>query len=186
MAITASQINTKGAVITIGGVLVHNPDSDGYYWGTVSGTDLGCTTGGITIKYKYTKKDIFCDQTISAITAAITEETAEISCSMLETTLNQLHYVIQTATYLQNLGVERKVAVGGSTVLTYFLLKLEIVSLTTGLLTTWTFFRVLSTSGIDINFDRDKPSEAKVTFTCFADTTKPVGYQMFSIREALA
>lgn len=187
MAIDITAINTKGAVVTIGGVIpaATNPDSDGFYWGTVSGVDLGCTSGGVTVSYSFERNDIFCDQTLAAVASSIISETAEVSFSMLETDVEKLQYAIQQMNYLEDVGVERKIGVGGVTAITFVLLKLEVPDQTSGNLTTWTFFKVL-TNGLEINFERDNPSQAQVTFTAFADTTKTEGHQLFSIREDTA
>ena len=184
MSINVNNINTGGAVITIGGT-VNAVDVDGYYWGTVSGTDLGCTTGGISVAYSYEKTDIFCDQTLAAVETAITSETCEITVSLLETAIEKLQYAIGNATVDLSPGVANKLAVGGLTTLTYQPLKLEITDSDTALLITWTFFKVLS-NGIDINFERDNPTQGDVTFTVYADTTHAAGHQLFSIYEALA
>jgi hypothetical protein len=185
MAINVSNINTKGAVITIGGVIpaATNPDADGFYWGSVSGVDAGCTAGGVTVSYKSEKKDIFCDQTLAAVDTSLVSESAEISFNMLETNVEKLILAVQQAVSDIS-GTEAKMALGGATAVTTVIMKLEIADDVTGLLTTWTFYKVAS-NGIDINFERDNPSQVKVTFVAFADTAKAVGHQLFSVHEAL-
>lgn len=182
MAIDTTAINTGGAVVTVGGTLVHNPDADGYYWDTVSGTDVGCTTDGVTITYNFEKTDIFCDQTLAPVAASITSETAEVSLNMLQTDAENLRRAIQQCVYLENAGVEKKIGVGGVTTISYILLKLETTDNDTGNITVWTFYKVL-TGGIEINFNRTDPTQAKVTFTAYADTTHAAGHQLFSVRE---
>jgi len=81
--------------------------------------------------------------------------------------------------------LEDKVAVGGLVTITYVPLKLEITDVDTGNLITWTFYRVLS-GGIEINFERDNPSQVDVTFTAFADTSHPAGHQLFSVHYDLS
>lgn len=184
MAIDISHINTGGAVVTIGGEILNNPDSDGYYWDTISGVDIGCTTGGVTVNYSYEKNDIFCDQSLAAVETAIISEAAEVTFSMLESDAENLKIAIQQAVRLTVPDVEDKVAVGGLTTITFVPLKLEIVDSDTGNLITWTFYKVLS-GGIEINFERDNPTQVNVTFTAFADTSHPVGHQLFSIHEDL-
>lgn len=187
MAITTSNINTKGAVVTIGGN-PHpstSPDGDGFYWGTISGTDVGCTTGGVTVSYSYEKNDIFCDQSTAAVSSSITSEAAEVSLNMLESDAEKLQYAIQQCLYQENIGVERKIAVGGVVAITYVPLKLEIADNETGNLRTWTFHRVLA-NGIEINFERDNPTQVTVTFTAYADTSKAAGHQLFSIHEDIS
>ncbi len=187
MAIDITRINTAGAAVTIGGVIpiAQNPDSDGYYWGTVSGTDVGCTQGGITVSYSFEKTDIFCDQTLPAVETSITSETAEVSINMLESDAINMNLAIQQTVYIENASVDRKIGVGGLTTITFVPLKLEIVDNDTSNLTTWTFFKVLS-NGIEMNFERENPSQITVTFTAYADTTHAAGHQLFSIHEDIS
>jgi hypothetical protein len=182
MAIDTTNINTGGAVVTIGGVIpaATNPDGDGFYWGTVSGTDIGCTTGGVTVSYTFEKQDIFCDQTLAAVESSIISEAAEISLNMLETDAANLQLAIQQAVRTTNAGTDDKVGVGGVTTITYVPLKLEITDNDTAKLITWTFFRVLS-NGIEINFERENPTQINVTFTAYADASHAVGHQLFSV-----
>lgn len=184
MALDTTRINTGGAVVTVGGVIpaANNPDSDGFYWGTISGVDVGCTQGGVTVSYSFEKTDIFCDQTLPAVETSVTSETAEVSMNLLESDAVNLNIAIQQTTYLENASVERKIAVGGITSITFVPLKLEIIDNDTSKLTTWTFFKVLS-NGIEMNFERDNPSQVTVTFTAYAETTHAAGHQLFSIHE---
>jgi hypothetical protein len=187
MAIDITRINTGGAVVTIGGVIpaANNPDSDGFYWGTVSGTEIGCTQGGITVSYSMEKTDIFCDQTLPAVETSITSESAEVSMNLLESDAVNLNIAMQQTTYVENVGADRKVGVGGVTTITFVPMKLEIIDNDTGNLTTWTFFRVLS-NGIEINFERENPTQVAVTFTAYADTSHAAGHQLFSIHEDIS
>jgi len=187
MAIDITRINTGGAVVTIGGVIpaATNPDGDGFYWGTVSGTEIGCTQGGITVSYSMEKTDIFCDQTLPAVETSITSESAEVSMNMLESDAVNLNLAIQQTTFIENSAVDRKVGVGGVTSITFVPMKLEIVDNDTANLTTWTFFKVLS-NGIEINFERENPTQVNVTFTCYADTGHAAGHQLFSIHEDIS
>lgn len=184
MAIDITRINTGGAVVTIGGVIpaATNPDGDGYYWGTVSGIEVGCTQGGVTVSYSIEKTDIFCDQTLPPVETSITSETAEVVMNMLESDAVNLNLAIQQTSYIENVGVDRKIGVGGVTSITFVPMKLEITDNDTSNLITWTFFKVLS-NGIEINFERDNPTQVAVTFTAFADTSHAAGHQLFSIHE---
>jgi hypothetical protein len=185
MGIDVSAINTAGAVVTVGGVIpaATNPDADGFYWGSVSGTDIGCTTGGVTVSYSYEKNDIFCDQTLAAVDTAVSSETAEVSLTMLESDVEKLQYAIANSIYEADAS-EAKLAVGGVTALTFVLLKLEIADNDTSKLITWTFFKVLSNS-IEINYERENPTGVQVTFTAYADTSHAVGHQLFSVHQDL-
>jgi len=184
MSITTTNINTKGAVVTIGGT-VGAVDGDGYYWGTTSGIDLGCTKDGVKVQYNFEKTDIFCDQTLAAVASSITSETATITFSMLESNVSKLQYAIQQCVETED-SSEAKIGVGGITTITYVPLKLEIPDQDdNALLTTWTFFKTLS-GGIDeINFERINTTQVNVTFTAYADTTHAIGHQLFSVHQAL-
>ena len=187
MAIDTTNINTGGAVVTIGGVAVSatSPDGDGYYWGTISGTDVGCTAGGVRVSYSFEKNDIFCDQSLAAVESSIVSESAEVEFSMLESDAANLQLAIQQANYTLNAGVEAKVGVGGLTTITYVPLKLEVTDNDTANLITWTFHKVLS-NGIEINFERDNATQVDVTFTAYAQTSYTVGHQLFSVREDIS
>lgn len=184
MSIDITNINTAGAVVTIGGVIPfnQNPDADGVYWGSVSGTEIGCTTGGVNINYKVDRQDIFCDQTLPPVDASIIGETVEVTFNMLETDADHLRFALSQGTYIANSNIDAKISVGGKKTVAFTLLKLEIPDNDTGNLTTWTFFKVYNES-FQINFDRTKPSEVQVKFTAYADTSHAEGYQLFSIHE---
>ena len=185
MAIETTNINTKGAVVTIGGT-VNAVDGDGYYWNTTSGIDLGCTSDGVKVKYSIEKEDIFCDQVTAAVSTSITSETATITIAMLESNVEKLQYAIQQCVHASD-AAEQKIGVGGITTITFVPLKLEIPDQDDDtLLTTWTFFKVLSGGIDDINFERMNKTQVNVTFTAYADTDHAVGHQLFSIRQALS
>ncbi len=186
MSIDVTNINTSGAVVTIGGNIdpANNPDSDGIFWGTVSGTEVGCTTGGVQVSYKIEKNDIFCDQTLPPVDVSVVGETCEISFGMLETDVAHLRLALSQSVYFHTDSVESKIQVGGNKVVQFVPLKLEVPDNDTGNLTTWTFFKVFSES-MQINFDRTKPTEVQVKFTAYADTSHDPGNQLFSVHEDL-
>jgi len=184
MAITTTNINTKGATVTIGGT-VNSVDVDGYYVGTTGGTDVGCTQGGVTVSYSFETKDIFCDQTLPAVESSIISETATINFEMLESDADNLQLAIQQCEYTEDAGVSNKIGIGGITAITYVPLMLEILDNDTSYTTTWTFFRCLS-GGMETNFERENPTAISVTFTAYADTSHASGHQLFSVSESLA
>jgi len=181
MAISIENINTAGAVVTVGGT-VNAADSDGYYWGTTGGTDVGCTTDGVSVTYSFDKTDIFCDQTLAAVDSSVTGENCEVKFSLLETDATKLKVALQNCEYTENVGVDRKIGIGGKRSFTFIPLMLEVADNDTGLLTTWTFYKVLSSS-FEIKFERENPSKVAVTFTAYAETSHAVGHQLFSIHE---
>jgi hypothetical protein len=183
MSITTANINTGGAVVTIGGT-VSTADGDGYYIGTSGGTDVGCTTGGVTVTYTFETSDIFCDQVLAPVDIAITSETATIEFEMLESDAGNLALGIQQCVS-SNDGSANKIGVGGITSMTFVPLQLTVNDNDTALVTTWTFFKCTS-GGIATNFERDNPTTVKVTFTAYADTTHASGHQLFSVNEAVS
>jgi len=185
MAITTTNINTAGAEVTIGGT-VNSVDGDGYYVGTTGGTDVGCTTGGVTVSYSFETRDIYCDQVTAPVETAIINETATIKFDMLESDADNLAIAIQQCTTTTDAGVANKIGVGGLVTITFVPLMLEILDNDdTSLTTTWTFFKTIS-GGIETNFERENPTGVSVTFTAYADTSHASGHQLFSVNEALA
>ncbi len=183
MAITTANINTGGAVVTIGGT-VSTADVDGYYVGTTGGTDVGCTTGGVTVTYSFETSDIFCDQILAPVDVAITSENATIEFEMLESDASNLALAIQQCV-TKNAAGANKIGIGGITNIAFVPLQLAITDNDTNFVTTWTFFKCTS-GGLETNFERENPTTVRVTFTAYADTTHASGHQLFSINEALA
>lgn len=183
MAITTTNIQTGGAVVRLGGTV--DADSGNADWFDVSpqGTDVGCTTGGITVTYSLETSDIFCDQLAAPVDVAITGETATIEFSMLESTAQNLKLAMgDFATSEDEAGVAYWVGVGGMNRISFQPLELEIVDSDTGFLTTWSFFRTLA-QGIETNFERENPTAFGVTFTAYAATSHASGKQLFQVRQ---
>lgn len=184
MSITVTNINTAGAVVTLGGT-VNAVDVDGFYIGTTGGTDVGCTDGGVTVQYSFETKDIFCDQVTAPVETAIINETATIKFNMLESDADNLQLAIQQCTYHLDAGTSAKIGVGGIVTVNFLALMLEIPKNdNTTKKTTWTFFKTIS-GGVETNYERDNPTSIAVTFTAYADTSHASGHQLFSVRETL-
>lgn len=182
MAITVANINTGAGYVSVGGT-VNTVDVDGFYIGTTGGTNLGATTGGITIAYTADTTDIYADQTLPPVATAITGETATVKFDMLESQVTNLKLAISQNVSKSAAGYE-KVAAGGRTIITYVPLMFEVADSDNGLLTTWTFFKCLP-GGFEMSFNRDSASAVTVTFTAHADTTHASGHQLFSVKQAL-
>lgn len=183
MAITVANINTGGADVTVGGT-VESIDGDGFYIGTTGGTDIGATTGGVSITYTVDLNEIFADQTLPAVDVAISSETATVEFDMLESDVTNLKETVSQNVWNSS-GSANKLAAGGLTTVNFIPLMLEISDNDTGYTTTWTFFKTLP-GGFEVNFERDNPTTAGVTFTAYADTTHVSGHQLFSVNEALS
>jgi hypothetical protein len=182
VAITVANINTGAGYVTAGGT-VATADVDGFYIGVTGGTDLGATTGGITITYTLDTTDIFADQTLPPVDIALTSETATIEFDMLETQVANLKWAVSQAVTKSAAGYE-KLAAGGRTIVTFIPVTFDVADDDTGLMTKWTFFKCLA-GGLEMNFERDAPSTVGVTFTAHADTTHASGHQLFSVRQLL-
>jgi len=183
MAITAANINVKGAEVRVGGTVITDPSNASWYDVSPQGTDVGCTTGGVTVTYSLDKSDIFCDQVTAPVDVAITGETATVEFSMLESTAENLKLVLADfASSEDEDGVAYWLGVGGINTISYTVLELEITDNDTGYLTTWTFFKCVS-GGIEANFERENPTAFGVTFTAYADTTHSSGKQLFQVRQ---
>jgi len=183
MAITATNINTGGAVVKVGGTVSPTPNGDGFFDMGTPGTDVGCTTGGVTVTYTIATTDIFCDQTLPPVSVAITGETATVEFSMLESTAANLKLVLSAQASSKDGASAYWAGVGGSTMITFVPLNLEVTDNDTGYLTTWTFFRCIA-DGIKANFERENPTAFGVTMTAYADTAHASGKQLFEVKQA--
>jgi len=183
MAVTATNINTGGAVVKVGGRVNASANADGYYDMDVLGTDVGCTNGGVTITYTIATSDIFCDQVTAPVAVAVTGETATVEFSMLESTAQNLKLVLSGGATSKDATAAFYVGVGGVTAAAFEPLQLIMTDNDTGYLTTWTFFRC-HPGGVTANFERENPTAFGITFTAYADTTHASGKQLFEVRQA--
>jgi len=183
MAVTTTNINVSGAVVRLGGTVISDTGNLDWYDVSPQGTDVGCTTGGVTVNYSLDLSDIFCDQNTVPVDVAITGETAAVEFSMLESTAENMKLALADfASSEDEDGVAYWLGVGGVTTIAYLPLELEVIDNDTAYLTTWTFFRCLA-GGIDANFERENPTAFGVTFTAYADTDHSSGKQLFQVRQ---
>ena len=182
MSVTATNINTGGAVVKVGGRVNAGVNIDGFYDMDILGTDVGCTTGGVTVTYSMDTTDIFCDQATPPVSTSITGETATVEFSMLESTAENLKLVLSGQASSTD-GSAYYVGVGGVKTISFEPLQLVITDNDTSHLTTWTFFRCLA-GGITANFERDNPTAFGVTFTAYAETGHASGKQLFQVGQA--
>jgi hypothetical protein len=183
MAITTANINTGGATVYVGGT-VATVDGDGFFIGTTGGTDVGCTTGGVTINYTFETSDIFCDQILSPVDTAVISETATVEFEMLETHANNLAIALGQVVTEEDTN-DSKIGVGGIRSVNFVPVKLTVPDTQTGYLTTWTFYRC-KPGNFSISFNRDNPSTVRCSFTAYAETSHGSGHQLFSINQALS
>jgi hypothetical protein len=182
MSVTATNINTGGAVVKVGGRVNASPNADGYYDMDVLGTDVGCTTGGVTVTYTIETSDIFCDQATPPVSVSITGETATVEFSMLESTAENLKLVLSGQASSKDAASGYYVGVGGVSTISFEPLQLVITDNDTAYLTTWSFFRCIA-GGITANFERENPTAFGITFTAYAETSHASGKQLFQVKQ---
>jgi hypothetical protein len=180
MAISSTNINTGGAVVYVGGTVSSSANTDGYYDMQVSGTDVGCTQGGVTVTYSMETSDIFCDQTTAPVKSSVTGETATVEFEMLESEAENIKLIMGSMATSEDGSSTYWVGVGGITTLSYVPVQLKVTDNDTSYLTYWTFFKCLA-GGFEINFERENPTAVSVTMTAYADTTHSSGKQLFQI-----
>lgn len=183
MGVTATNINTGGAVVKVGGRINAAANGDGFYDMDVLGTDVGCTTGGVTVTYTIETSDIFCDQVTSPVNVAVTGETATVEFSMLESTAQNLKLALSGGAISSDAVSAFYVGVGGVPGAAFEPLQLVITDNATGYLTTWTFFKC-HPGGITANFERENPTAFGITFTAYAETSHASGKQLFQVKQA--
>lgn len=181
MAITTTNINTGGAVVKVGGT-IGSVNVDGFYPMDVAGTDVGCTTGGVTVTYTIETNDIYCDQITAPVETSITGETATVEFEMLESDAQNIDLVLGNQAVAVDGASVYWVGIGGSLSIQYLPLELTITDNDTGYLTTWLFYRTMA-GGIETNFERENPTAVGVTFTAFADSAHASGKQLFQIAQ---
>lgn len=180
MAITSTNINTGGAVVLIGGTVDTSANGDGYYDMDVDGTDVGCTTGGVSLSYTLETSDIFCDQITSPVDVSITGETATVDFEMLESNAENIKLVMGSMASSTDGTSTYYMGVGGISTVTFQPAQLKITDNDTAYLTYYTFYRTLA-GGFDTSFERENPTGISVTLTAYADTDHASGKQLFQI-----
>ena len=184
MAITTTNINTGGAVVKVSGTVASDP-VDTSWWDVSGGTDIGCTTGGVSVTYTIETSDIYCDQVTAPVETAITGETATVEFDMLESNAQNIGIVLGNQASEEDATDAYYVGVGGSTSITFMPLELLITDNDTGYLTKWLFFRTVA-GGIEASFERETPTAVGVTFTAYADADHASGRQLFQIAQMKA
>lgn len=183
MSVTATNINVGGATVRLGGTEIADGGNADWFDISPAGTDVGCTTGGVSVTYSLETSDIFCDQLTAPVDVAITGETATVEFSMLESTAENMKLVLgDFASSQDEAGVAYWLGIGGINTISFQPLELEISDNDSGFLTTWTFFRCVA-GGLEASFERENPTAFGVTFTAYAQTTHSSGKQLFQVRQ---
>jgi hypothetical protein len=183
MAITTANIQTGGAVVLVGGTVSSSANVDGFYDMSASGTDVGCTTGGVTLTYTRDTGDIFCDQVTSPVSVSLNQETATVEFDALESTAQNIERLMNAAMVTSTDGTGSYwVGVGGNNTISFQPAQLKITDNDTSYLTYYTFFKTVA-GGFEANFERENPTAIGVTLTAYADTSHATGKQLFEIKQ---
>jgi hypothetical protein len=183
MAITTTNIQTGGAVVYVGGTVSASTNTDGFYDMSATGTDVGCTSGGVTLTYTRDTSDIFCDQVTAPVSTSLTGETVTIEFDALESTAENIEILMNASMTESADGTTAYwLGVGGNTTITFQPAQLKITDNNTSYLTYYTFFKTLA-GGFEANFERENPTAIGVTLTAYSDTTHATGLQLFEIQQ---
>ena len=185
MSITTTNINTGGAVVKVGGTVIADPADAAWFDMSPTGTDIGCTTGGVSVTYTIETSDVFCDQVTAPVETAIVGETATVEFDMLESNAENIKLALNNQATAEDGTDAYYVGVGGSTSISFAPLELSITDNDTGYLTKWLFFRTVA-GGIETSFERETPTAVGVTFTAYADADHASGKQLFQVAQMKA
>lgn len=152
---------------------------------TSGGTAVGFTNGPATLSYKPTYYMVESEQAFAEILVVPTAEEASVGFTMLETSYQNLKTAMGQATSHIAAGVNA-VHVGGKGSVPFNVL--VIAARKTSLVGYYilTVYQTYSMDGADLNFERRKEMQNKVVMRALADTTRPVGDQLYQLAEYTA
>lgn len=155
---------------------------------TSGGTAVGFTNGPATLTYKPTYYNVETEQAFAEVLVIPTAEECSVDFVMLEASYTNLNRAMGQATSEVNAGapVNNVNFVGGKATVTTFLLALCSRKRTATGYYLLTVYQVYSMDGVALNFERRKEMQNKVTMRALADTSRPVGDQLFQLAEFTA
>lgn len=152
---------------------------------TSGGVAVGLTNGPATLIYKPTYYMVESEQAFAEILVIPTAEETSIGFSMMEASYQNLHTVIGQSTTKTGSGFNANY-VGGLPTVTPRLAVLNARKRTGVGYYILTIYQGYSMDGISANFERRKELEMPTLLRALADTTRPVGDQLFQIVEYTA
>jgi hypothetical protein len=155
---------------------------------TSGGTAVGFTNGPATLTYKPTYYNVETEQAFAEVLVIPTAEECSVEFTMLESSYTNLNKAMGQATSEVNAGVpiNNTNFVGGKPTVNTFLLVLNSRKRTGTGYYLLTVYQVYSMDGVTLNFERRKEMQNKVTMRALADTSRPVGDQLFQLAEFTA
>lgn len=148
-------------------------------------TELGYSTGPVTITYKATKEEIMPEQSLAAVDVFVKEEMVSITFTSMERT-----FVTLTAAF-DNVGTQADAtgelyyAGNGSAIITPKLYTVFMSSIhrDNGAKFSWAcVYKAYSVEGAKLPFEKAKPTTYAVTLKGLADTTRSNGDQLFQMK----
>lgn len=155
---------------------------------TSGGTAVGFTNGPATLTYKPTYYMVETEQAFAEVLVIPTAEECSLDFTMLEASYTNLNKAMGQATSEVNAGapVNNTNFVGGKATVTTQLLVLNSRKRTGVGYYLLSMYQVYSMDGVALNFERRKETQNKVTMRALADTSRPVGDQLFQLAEYTA
>lgn len=181
-----------GGTAPAGGVDLTDPTTSalntmgtGFTAPTSAGVAVGFTQGPATLIYKPTYYMVDSEQAFSEILVVPTAEETTLDFMMMEMSYGNLHTVMGQSTTKTGSGYNANY-VGGLGTLTPALVVLNSRKRSGVGYYILTIYQAYSMDGITTTFDRRKESTLKTLLKSLADTSRPVGDQLFQIVEYTA
>jgi hypothetical protein len=152
---------------------------------TSGGTAVGFTNGPTTLVYKPTYYLVESEQAFAEILVVPTAEEASVDLIMLEASYQNLKFAMGQATSHVASGVNANHVGGKGAVTTQMLV---VAARKTSLVGYYilSVYQVYSMDGVSLNFERRKEMANKVVMRALADTSRPVGDQLYQMAEYTA
>lgn len=155
---------------------------------TSGGTHVGFTNGPATLTYKPTYYNVETEQAFAEVVVTPTAEECSLEFVMLEASYTNLANAMGQGTTEVNVGppANNAIFVGSKPTLATRLLVMNSRKRSGAGYYILTVYQTYSMDGVALNFERRKETQNKVTMRALADTTRPVGDQLFQLAEFTA
>lgn len=152
---------------------------------TSGGTAVGFTNGPTTLAFKPTYYMVETEQAFAEILVVPTAEEASVAMTMSEASRFNLSLAMGQATTHTAAGVNAIHVGGKGSVPTNLIVVAARKTLLVGYYIL-SVYQAYSMDGADLNFERRKEMQNKVTLRALADTTRPTGDQLYQMAEYTA
>lgn len=162
-----------------------NTMTSGFAAPTSGGTYVGFTNGPATLSYRPTFYSVETEQAFSEVIVTPTAEEAMLEFTMLEASYQNLSHALTQGTTGVDAGppASNTIFVGSKATMTYPVLAMSSRKRTGVGYYLLTMYQVYSMEGASLNFERRAETQNGVQMKCLADTTRPIGDQLFQLAE---